>query len=122
METNIKQDKRRLGRSCLYMSGIDEQERTFRCIGCGKATYWVLEGLDESEAEVLLGFLNNPDLNADPPLEIMKRYNVMSLHTVLVHIHRIKCGDCNSELLLDSLAWKKVSNKIKEMWERRAFV
>lgn len=103
------------------MSGIDEQEQTFRCPDCGDVTYWMLEGQEE-EDEALLGFLNNPDKGDDPILEIIKRHKHLYLHTILVHTHKLICGDCGHSLLLDSLAWKRVSDKIKEVWEKRAYV
>ena len=106
------------------MSGIDEPTRTFECPDCGDVTYWVLEGQSvEDGDEELLGFLNNPDKNDDdPPLEIIKRFREMSLHTLLVHVHRFKCGDCGYNLTLNGLTWKKVSNRIKEVWKKRAYV
>jgi len=108
-------------RSCYRMSGIDEQEKTFKCPDCGDVAYWILEGRTE-EDEVLLGFLNNPDKSDDPPLEIIKLYRDMSLHTLLVHIHKFICTDCNHGLLLDSPTWRQISNRIKEKWEKRVYV
>lgn len=108
-------------RSCYHMSGIDEQEQTFKCPDCGDVSYWILNGQDE-EGEVLLGFLNNPNVSDDPTVEIMKLFRDMSLHTMLVHIHKFKCGDCGYIPLLDSLTWKQVSDKIKEKWEKRAYI
>lgn len=104
------------------MSGIDEQEKMFECPNCGDVTYWVLGGQYEGDNDALFAFLNNPNRSNDPTLEIIKSHKDMSLHTMLVHTRIIRCGDCDYELLLDSLMWEKVSNKVKAMWEKRVCV
>lgn len=123
MGSDIDGNKEGLGRTRLCMSGIDEQNVIFECPNCGEIEYWVLRGWDEKgERDTLLGFLNNPNMSMSPLFEIMPFYKDWFLHAVLRNINRIYCDGCSYLFPSDGFKWKRIIDKIEELWKGRVII